>query len=49
MCAKSFLEVMGTIAGVNPLYMNAAAMTIDPIERFKLIMASSIACIYPTH
>jgi hypothetical protein len=43
------MEIMSTIAGVNPIYMNAAAMTQDPVERLILIMTSSIAFIYPTH
>lgn len=49
MCPRSMLEIMATIAGVNPLYMNAAALSNDPIERFKLIMCSTVAFIYPTH
>lgn len=49
MCPKSLLEAMSTITGVYPVYMNAAALTNDPIERMKLVMASSIAFLYPTH
>lgn len=49
MCAKSTLEVMATIAGVNPLYMNAAALSADPVERLKFIMCSTVAFIFPTH
>jgi hypothetical protein len=49
MCPLSMLEVIATIAGVNPLFMNAAALSKDPVERFKLIMAASVAFIYPTH
>ena len=49
MCAKSMLEAMATIAGVQPLYMNAAALSNDPVERFKLIMCASIAFLFPTH
>jgi hypothetical protein len=49
MCPKSLLEAMSTITGVYPTYMNAAALTTDPIERMKLVMASSIAFLYPTH
>jgi len=33
MCPRSTLEIMATIAGVNPYYMNAAALSQDPIER----------------
>lgn len=39
MCPKSMLECMSTISGVNPFYMNAAAMATDPVERMKLVMA----------
>jgi hypothetical protein len=49
MCPASILEVMATIAGVNPVFLNAAAMTSDPIERLVLTMVSSLAFIYPTH
>jgi hypothetical protein len=49
MCPASIMEVMSTIAGVNPIYMNAAAMSKDPVERLIYIMTSSIAFIYPTH
>ena len=49
MCPLTILEVMATIAGVNPIFINAAAMTNDPIERMILVIAASIALIYPTH
>lgn len=49
MCPLSMLEVMATISGVNPLYLNAAALTKDPIERLIFLMTSTIAFIYPTH
>lgn len=49
MCPRSMLELMATIAGVNVVYMNAAAQIMDPIERFKLIMCSSVAFVHPTH
>ena len=49
MCPRSMLELMATIAGVNAIYMNAAAQTLDPIERLKLVMCSSVAFVHPTH
>ena len=49
MCPKSMLEIMGTIAGVHSIYMNAAAYAKDPLERMKLVMACSVAYIFPTH
>jgi hypothetical protein len=49
MCPLSILEVIATIAGVNPVYINAAALSKDPVERMKLVMTSSVAFLYPTH
>lgn len=49
MCEKSILHAVGSIAMVFPYYLNAAAVTQDPIERMKLVMVSSVAFIYPTH
>ena len=49
MCPKSILHAVGSIATVFPYYLNAAAVTTDPVERLKLVMVSSIAFIYPTH
>lgn len=49
MCPLTILEVMATIAGVNPIFINAAASTSDPIERLIYVIAASIALIYPTH
>jgi hypothetical protein len=33
------LEVMATISGVTPFYITAAALSTDPVERMKLLMA----------
>ena len=49
MCPETILEVMATIAGVNPIFITAAALSNDPIERLILVIAASIALIYPTH
>jgi hypothetical protein len=49
MCPTSMLELLGVTSCVNPLYMNAAALTSDPIERMIYIMTSSIAWLHPTH
>jgi hypothetical protein len=43
------LEVMGTICGVYSFYNNAAAQAKTPLERMKLVMAGSVAYIFPTH
>ena len=49
MCPLTMLEVMATIAGVNPTFINAAAQTSDPIDRLLMVVASTVAFIYPTH
>ena len=49
MCPKSMLEIMATITGVYSFYLTAAAHAKDPVERMKLVMACSVAYIYPTH
>ena len=49
MCAKSTLESIGELSGVNPLFINAAALSSDPIERMIMAMTSAIAYFYPTH
>jgi hypothetical protein len=49
MCAKSTLESIGEVAGINPIYINAAALSQDPIERIILAITSSLAYFYPTH
>jgi hypothetical protein len=49
MCPKSMLETTATVSGVHPLYLNAAALTNDPVERMKLVMTATIAFLYPTH
>ncbi len=49
MCPLTLLEVVATIGGVHPIFLNAAALTSDPIERMKLVMCATVALIYPTH
>ena len=49
MCPKSMLEIMATITGVYSFYLTAAAHAKDPVERMKLVMACTVAYIYPTH
>ncbi len=43
------LELVATIVGVYPLYLNAAALSDDPIHRLINVMVSSIAFLQPTH
>jgi hypothetical protein len=49
MCPTSMLELIATIVGVYPLYLNAAAQTTDPIQRLIFVMVSTIAFLFPTH
>ena len=49
MCAMSTLETIGSLQGVNPIFINAAALSKDPIERMILCMTAAIAYFYPTH
>ena len=49
MCPVSLLELVATIVGVHPIFINAAAFTNDPIERLKLVITSTVSFIYPTH
>jgi hypothetical protein len=38
---------MPTSQSCNAIYLNKAASLNDPVERFKLVMAASIAFFYP--
>lgn len=49
MCPKSIMEAMALIAMSSPVYLNAAALTTDPVERMKLVMTSTLAYIFPAH
>lgn len=49
MCAKSTLESIGALQGVNPIFINAAALSRDPIERMIFVMTAAISYFYPTH
>jgi len=46
---KSVVELVASIGCVAPTYLNAAALSKDPIERMKYVMVASIAFIGPTH
>jgi len=46
------VSILQLLAGCNlhaPLYLNAAALINDPVERMKFVIANSISYIYPTH
>ena len=46
---KSVVELVASIGCVGPAYLNAAALSKDPIERMKYVMVASVAFIGPTH
>jgi hypothetical protein len=49
MSPVSTLSLMSNVGIHTPLYLTAAAMSSDAIERMKLVMTQSISYIYPTH
>ena len=49
MSHKSILESIASVACVFPTFLNAAALTDNPIERMKYVMCASIALLHPTH
>jgi hypothetical protein len=48
MAPISILEQVPTSQTCSSVYLNKAASITDPVERMKLVMASSIAFIVPT-
>ena len=46
---KSVVEVVASLASVGPAYLNAAALSKDPVERLKYVMIASIAFIGNQH
>lgn len=49
MAPISVLEQMPTSQSCCAIYLNKAASIKDPLERFKLVMASSVAFYYPSN
>jgi len=49
MSPESILIMVATMSIHSPLYMNAAALTPDPIQRMKLVMTTSLSFLYPCH
>ncbi len=49
MSPESILYMVATMSIHSPLYMNAAALTNDPIQRMKLVMTASLSFLYATH
>jgi hypothetical protein len=46
---KSVVEVVASVACVGPIFLNAAALAKDPVERMKYAMVASIAFIGSCH
>ena len=49
MSSRSILPVVATLALHAPVYLNAAALATDPVERMKFAIVTSLSYIYPTH
>ena len=49
MSSESLLLMIATMSVHTPLYMTAAALTTDPIERMKLVMTTSLSFLYTCH
>lgn len=43
------VELVASIGCVGPAYLNASALTKDPIERMKYVMVASVAFIGNLH
>ena len=48
MTSVSMLEQMPTSQSCCAILLNKAASLTDPLERFKLVMVSSVAFMYPS-
>ena len=46
---NSILQLLGSVAGPMSLYLNAAAVSTDPLERMKHIITANFSYIYPCH
>lgn len=49
MAPDSILYFITTMSIHSPLYMNAAALATDPVERLKFVIVQSISFLYTTH
>jgi hypothetical protein len=49
MSSESLLYMIATMSLHSPLYMNAAAITTEPVERMKLVMTTSLSFLYSCH
>ena len=49
MSHQSILELISTMGMHAPIYLNAAALATDPVERMKYVMVTSLSFVYPCH
>lgn len=49
MSSESLLLMIATMSVHTPLYMTAAALATDPVERMKLVMTTSLSFLYTCH
>jgi len=49
MSPNSILFAISKSALHTPIYLSAAALTNDPVERMKFVVTTSLSYIYPTH
>lgn len=49
MAPKSILQTIAGIAAPMAPYLSAAALSQDPVERMKLVMTATVACLVPNH
>ena len=49
MSSTTILQIVGTLSIHTPIYLMAAALNPDPVEKMKHTMLTSLTYIYPTH
>ena len=49
MAPLTMLEIISTGGIYTPVYLSAAALSNDPVERMKFVMVNSLAFVYHTH
>ena len=49
MSPQSILPVIATMSVHSPVYLTAAALTDDPVERMKFVVTNALSYYYPSH
>lgn len=49
MSSESLLYMIATMSIHAPTYMNAAALTTDPVERLRLVITTTLSFLHPCH